>query len=151
MDIVFVLGTCLNLAILIAILFVYRKVRNAVTYFISAPDTETPSPLAQTTDAAARVFIGRAVEMLGMHDKAQGSANVRRENAVETAMVTDILSGSSPLGAILATQFPHLTKKLAKNPALLQYAMPMLQKMSQSGGGNGQTKQHAPLDLNIKL
>jgi len=151
MDIVFILGTVLNGAILIAIWLVYRKVKNGIKAIFTDPDTRQPLTVAQTIDASAKIFVARAVEVLGMHDKAQGSANVRRSNAVDTAMATDLLSSSSPIGALLATQFPNLAKTLGKNPALAGYVIQKLQGMNLGGGGNGQAKHETPLDLNLKL
>jgi len=152
MDIVSILSIAINLGILVGLAIIYRKIKNAVTVFVEAPDENTPSPLAQTVDQTAEIFVRRAVDLLGMHDKAQGSAAVRRENAIDTAMVTDLMSGSSPVGAILMSQFPNLAKKLAKNPALIQYLLPKLQGLNLGGGGNGQTKTEEPLTaLNLNL
>jgi len=145
-----IIAIVLQVIMLAGFVFVYFKIRKAANDFITAPDNETPSPLAQTIDMSAKVLVSRAAEYFGMHDKAQGSADTRRGNAVDTAMITDLLSGSSPLGAILMTQFPNLAKKLAKNPALMPYILNKLQgfDLTNLGGGNGHTKEN-PVDFNI--
>lgn len=146
MGIIDILSIVINLGILIGLAFVYRKIKKAVTVFVEPVDERTPSPLAQTIDHTAKVFVGRAAEYFGMHDKAQGSASARRENAVDSALITDLISGAHPLGALLATNFPNLAKKLGKNPALLPYVLQKLQGMN-LGGGNGHTEQ--PVDFNV--
>jgi len=129
-----------NLAILGGAVLVYRRINTRIKSMFTAPDPETPSEFAQVIDQGARILVSRAVEFLGMHDKAQASAAVRREGAVDKAMITDLLS-SHPVGAILAAKFPSLVRAVQKNPALLPFAMDKLQNFKLPGGSNGQEKE----------
>lgn len=124
--------------LLLALLIVRRKVReveNAFRAFVSAPDSQTPSPLAQSVDAAAQLA-GRAViaqfktTLMGMN-----SGAVRAEQAAGRQAALD----KFPWLGILNQMSPALTKTLARNPQLLNLAGSLLAK-----GGNGASPVSTP-------
>lgn len=123
-----------------AVAFYFIKARRRIKRFMEAADNETPSEFAQYVDLAARVFITRAAQSLDMRDKNAASVEVRQQNAVDKAVITDVLSGSHPLAGVIMNMYPNLTKSIIKNKALIPLALETLAKINQGKGDNGHIK-----------
>lgn len=114
-------------------------VRRLIGWFWSVitPEAEgKPSQLGMITEATAVIF-GRAITaqikttLMGME-----SGVIRAQKAVEGDIAQD-LAGQSPIAGLLAS-FPHLSKTLKRNPALMGVAEMALSKLiSKNNGGSG--------------
>lgn len=111
-----------------------RQIESSFRSFISAPDSATPSPLAQTVDMVAQVvargvimqakatFMGEASAVAKAGAKAEGQAAL----------------GRYPWLAAIAGLAPGFQKSLLKNPAVLNLAGSLLGKaQAPAPAGNG--------------
>jgi len=115
-------------AILLAtLLYARRRVRafeSTIRTFISAPDAQTPSPLAQTVDAVAQL-VGRAIiaqaktTFMGIESGAVRSAQ---------AAVKNQALAQFPWLSVLDKLSPGLSKTLVRNPQLLNLAANLINR-----------------------
>ena len=140
---------CANVAILVIILLVCRKLLSIYSEFIgfvSPIDEKTPSPIAQLvssmSDVLARSLIAQAkATFMGIQ-----SGEVRADKAVSADIALEAASMANPaIGAILGS-FPALKKTLRRNPQLLDLAMSKLMPKQNTTipvvppGSNGNSK-----------
>lgn len=122
------------LAVFLGVLTQFRRIYNDFqSLFVG--DEAHPAPASGFIASVAHTFaqsITREIKTTLMGLK---SGQVRAEQAVMEGVVEEAM-GDSPLGAI-AGMFPGLTKKFAKNPALLQMAMGVVSRMSTAPKSNG--------------
>lgn len=123
-------GMCVLLTGMISAMRHYQRVREDVRNFITAPDPQTPSPLAQAVDATAQV-IARGVIAQGKATlMGVQSGAARSERAAAAAAAKEAIPGLGALDAIM----PGLSGKLVKNPQLLNLAAAFLSKRAANGG-----------------
>lgn len=108
-----------------------REIEGIVRDFVSAPDSSTPSALAQTVDAAAqlaaRVVIAQAkTTLMGMQ-----SGAARSEAAAQRRAATEAF----PWLGVLQKLSPQLSGTLMRNPQLLNLAGNLVAKAAQPGAG----------------
>lgn len=139
-----------NAAVLAVILIALLKIRNkshsiesSFKSFITQPDQDTPSPLAQTVDQASQL-IARAIivqaktSLMGM-----SSVEARREKQAAVDEVTQ----KYPLVGLLKNLSPGISKSLFKNPMLLNLAGQLMSR----GSANGQPQNSTPVPGNGKV
>lgn len=120
----------------------YRIVESKISGFLTSPDANTPSPLAQTVDAmsqllARAVIVQAKTSLMGMNSV---EAKAEKRQATSEAMAR------FPALGFLQNLSPGLSKSLLKNPALLNLAGQFLQSKvtGQTGTnqpGNGKVSQ----------
>ena len=138
-----VLMGALNALLLLSVLFglrsAQRKARDleaGIRSFLTAPDANTPSPLALIVDQLAQV-VAR-----GVIAQAQTTIMGIKSGASRAAASAEAQANMAryPWLSVLAQLMPGAAKSLAKNPALLNLAGSMLQRNQ----GQQQQQQPAP-------
>ena len=113
---------------------VYRRISSQFTSFISSPAEGKPSPLAETTQAigenlARSIAVQLKTTFMGME-----SGNARAEAALQGDIARDAIDQKSPMVGALLTMFPRASKRLLKNPGLIDIALGMIGKVGQIPG-----------------
>jgi hypothetical protein len=108
-----------------AILAVKRLYQNGKAFITPASEGK-PSPLALVTQVAADM-LGRGVTAQ-LKATFMGKAQVDRKNqqGIDADLAVDSLSAANPLIGAVLQSFPTLTKRLVRNPALLDMALSRL-------------------------
>jgi hypothetical protein len=137
----------LNIAVIVAVALIYRKISRVFAQFITPVSDSQPSPLAMLIDNIATMFSRSIV----MQAKASFMGIQSGQKRAETAIAGDIAEGmvsQSPLGGLL-NSFPALKKTLRRNPQLIDMAMQFMSKQDNqtpsgnqtvSAGGNGHSQ-----------
>lgn len=108
-----------------------RELSHVVGGFLVSPDGHSPSPLATVVNDLA-VMVGQSVSA---HIKATLMGVESGDARGERALKTDVLLDTSPLLAGIASSFPHVAKRINKNPELASVAMNLLANMGNVGKG----------------
>jgi hypothetical protein len=132
--------------ILLLVLVAFSAIRRIFAQgkaFITPESEGKPSALANVTQVAADM-LGRGVTaQLKATFMGKQSVDVRNGQRIASDIAVDGLSMSNPLIGAVLQQFPTLTKRLAKNPALLDMALQALAGGVKAPGpapSNGETK-----------
>jgi hypothetical protein len=116
------LTNLLFLLIFCVIFFKMRSLYRDFVEFITPPDEGTMSPAAMVASAMADMLSKSIMMQAKTFFMGKESGIVRGETGIET----DILMAKNPMLGMLLQSFPKLGKKLAKNPALIEFAMSKL-------------------------
>jgi hypothetical protein len=124
----------LVMAILLAVFCLSVKaVKTTARDFLTAPDEQTPSPLAQLTANAATTVGVHVASQLKTQVMGVLSGESKRAKAIEEALLTDGLAETSPLLSGLLEVSPGLRKVIKKNPAVLELVMRAINRHQGSG------------------
>lgn len=122
-----------NFLVLVLILARVRSFIYEIYGLLSPIDEKTPSPFATFVDNAGHAA-GHAMAMeLKTTLMGKVSGDARLEQAINSDVAQDALSGANPLLGTLLDQFPSLKKRAFKNPGVVDY---LLSKLAQSPGGS---------------
>ena len=133
----------LNIAVIVCVYIIYRKIAKNITQFVSPQAENQPSPMALLIDGIAsmlaRSIVGQAkATFMGLQ-----SGSKRAETAISGDIAEGIVS-QSPLGGLL-NSFPALKKTLRRNPQLIDMAMQFMAKQATSPtNGTSNQSQNVP-------
>lgn len=132
------LGSLLLLLLVVSISFavlISRTKRVIASFFI--PDKEgEASPFAKGVDVVSGMIARALVAQLKTVYMGERSGAVRSEKAIQGDLALD-LAGQNPALSTLLGAFPNLSKTLRRNPGLLDLAMGIMSRRSQSQASPG--------------
>lgn len=137
-----------NLLLLVVFVMLLVKSERALRdfrEFISPPSPDKPSPAAQLYSALVQDFVRMLMVSIKTTFMGVESGSVRQSKMLEGAIATDALSGSSPLGMVLAS-FPTVQKLLRKHPGLVDAALSSLGKRVPNNGAQPEPSVKSSLD-----
>jgi hypothetical protein len=115
-----------------SIFVIYRKIKRLALDFIVPKTPGEPSSLANSIDAISVIVARAFVAQLKTTFMGMQSGDKRAEQAIQGDIALDV-AGSNPMLSGILAAFPHLSKTLRRNPALLDTAMGILSKMGKGG------------------
>lgn len=148
MSLMVVAVSLLGISQIIALVWLFLRARDwgeskilaietRIQELVTAPDANTPSPLAQIVDSLSQVAGTRISNQLEAKVMAHFSHISRQGNKLAEDVVQDAAEGANPLlGAALAV-LPGVRKRLAKNPSALEALLPLLGRLGGGGGSSG--------------
>ena len=110
-------------------------------------DGEKPSQFAAFVNILAETFATRIVTSAKMSLLGMQSVDSKNEKRLESDFIQDMASQQSPVLGMLLQSFPALGRRIAKNPALAEMAISMVQKYAgkmTAAGHNGHDVEAQP-------
>ena len=110
---------------------------NSIKLYFESPDDKTPSEFAVLIDTLADRFADKMLNKFKTSFMGQQSVDSRNLDRLKTDMVQDGLTAQNPLIGALASQFPAVSRRLAKNPNLLPMFQGFLSNLGRPDGNRG--------------